>query len=101
MNCILYVGDLTRSSANAIIVPVSAAATHLANHSLGWEARCDLETALPKCGPRNPPAEEGAGYLGLAKVPREENKPGRKGDCSSHLHLKGRMNRLSKVLERL
>lgn len=94
-------GDLTHSSANAISVPVSVAAAYFANHSLGWEARCDLETALPKCGLRNPPAEEGAGYLGLAKVPCEENKPGRKGDCSSHLHLKGRMNRLSRVLERL
>lgn len=36
MNRILHVGHLTHSSANAISVPVSAAATHLANHSLGW-----------------------------------------------------------------
>lgn len=60
---------MTHSSTNAISVPVSAAATHLANHSLGWDRGCDLETALPKYGPRNPPAEEGAGYLGLAKLP--------------------------------
>lgn len=53
--------------------------------TIAWVGRgvCDLETALPKCGPRNPPAEERVGYLGLAKVPWEENKPGRKGDCRS------------------